>query len=85
MKSPTEGCKFDSMPIELIKDNIKTISALIQIIANRSFSEGVFLDDLKETLLRPLLKKPDLELVDPNYHPGIKAGISLKISGMGSS
>ena len=57
------------MPMELINDNIETFSPLIQIIANKSFSEGVFPDDIKEALLRPLLKKPDLELVDLNYCP----------------
>ena len=55
------------MPTELIKDNIKTIPPLIQIIANKSFSEDVFPDDLKEALLRPSLKKTDLKLVDSNY------------------
>ena len=69
MKSPTKSCELDPMPMEQIKDNIKTISPLIQIIANKSFSEGVFPDDLKEALVRPLLQKPDLELVDLNYHP----------------
>ena len=57
------------MPMELIKDNIETILPPIQIIANKSFSEGVFPDDLKEALLRLLLKKPDLELVDLNCCP----------------
>ena len=57
MKSPTNSRELDPMPTELIKDNIVTISPLIQIIANKSFSEGVFLDDLKEASLRPLLKK----------------------------
>ena len=69
MKSPTKSCEHDPTPTELIKDNIETISPLIQMIANKSFSEGIFPDDLKEALLRPLLKKPDLELVDLNYHP----------------
>ena len=41
---------------------------IIANITSKSFSEGVFPDDLKEALLRPLLKKPDLELVDLNYH-----------------
>ena len=69
MKSQTESCKLDPMTVELIKDNIKTMSALIQIIVNKSFSEGVFPDDLKEALLRPLQKKLDLEVVDSNYCP----------------
>ena len=69
MKSPTKSCELDPMPMELVEDNIETIYSHIQIIADKSFSEGVYLDDLKEALLRPLLKKPDLELMDPNYHP----------------
>ena len=69
MKSPTKSCELDPMPMELMKGNIETISPLIQIKANKSFSEGVFPDDLKEALLRLLLKKPDLELVDLNYRP----------------
>ena len=69
MKSPMKSCELDPMPLELIKDNIETISPLIQIIDDNSFSEGLFPDDLKEALLRPLLKKPDLELVDLNYCP----------------
>ena len=29
MKSPTKSCELDPMPMELIKDNIETISSLI--------------------------------------------------------
>ena len=36
-KSPTKSCELDPMPTELIKDNIETISPLIQVIANKSF------------------------------------------------
>ena len=69
MKSPTNSCELDPMPTELIKDNIETISPLIQIIATNSFSESVFPDDLKEALIRTILKKPDLKLVESNYCP----------------
>ena len=51
MKSPTKSCEHDLMSMELIKDSIETISPLIQIIATKPFSEGVFPDDLKKTLL----------------------------------
>ena len=30
---------------------------------------GVFLQDLKEALVRPLLKKANLDLIDKNYRP----------------
>ena len=30
---------------------------------------GCFLDDLKEAWVKPLLKKPGLDLVDKNYRP----------------
>ena len=30
---------------------------------------GCFLDDLKEAQVKPLLKKPGLDLVDKNYRP----------------
>ena len=42
---------------------------LLTELGNRLFQTGIFPNNLKETLVKSLLKKINLELIDMNYHP----------------
>ena len=45
------------------------VAPLATVVVNTSITEGVFPDDLKEALVRPLHKKANLDLLDKNYCP----------------
>ena len=42
---------------------------LFASVVNESMQTGVFTQDLKEALVKPLLNKANLELIDKNYRP----------------
>ena len=57
------------MPTQLLMQNIERVLPTISRIINISLLEGKFTTNLKEALLRPLLKKMGLEIILSNYHP----------------
>ena len=68
-KSPTKSCEADPIPTFLLKDILPNILPLLREIVNKSLQTGNFPDDLKVALVRPLLKKTNLDLVEKNYRP----------------
>ena len=70
MQSSTKSCKLDPIPTELLKKCAATLCPFITCIVNRSLSDGIFPDVFKTALLRPLIKKPDLDCEQmKNYRP----------------
>ena len=63
----TKSCETDSLPTKFIKDGLHDILLVITKIANVSLKNGSFAIVWKPA--RPLLKKPDLDLVPRNYRP----------------
>ena len=57
------------MPTQLLKQNIEIVLPTISRIINISLLEGKFTTNLKEVLLRALLKKMGLETILSNYCP----------------
>ena len=53
----------------LLKDILPNILPLLREIVNKSLQTVSFADDLKVALVRPLLKKTNLDLVEKNYRP----------------
>ena len=68
-KSPTNTCEADPIPTILLKDILPNILPLLREIVNKSLQTDTFLEDLKVALVRPLLKKTNLDLVEKNYRP----------------
>ena len=68
-KSPTKSCEADPIPTSLLKDILPNILPLLREIVNKSLQTGTFPDDLKVALVRHLLKKINLDLVEKNYRP----------------
>ena len=68
-KSPTKTCEADPIPTTLLKDILPNILSLLREIVNKSLQTGTFPEDLKVALVRPLLKKTNLDIVEKNYGP----------------
>ena len=68
-KSPTKTCEADPIPTTLLKDILPNMVPLLREIVNKSLQTSTFLDDLKVALVRPPLKKINLDLIEKNYRP----------------
>ena len=68
-KSPTKSCKADLIPTSLLKDILPNILSLLRVIVKKSLQTDTFPDNLNVALVRPLLKKINLDLVEKNYRP----------------
>ena len=66
-KSPTKSCKAAPIPTALLKEILPDIIPLLKAVVNKSLQTGTFPDDLKVALVRPLLKKINLDLIEKNY------------------
>ena len=62
-------CELDPIPTELLKKCTEDLLPLITKIINLSLSLGDMPEELKEAIIKPLLKKIGLELIDKNYRP----------------
>ena len=70
MKSLAKACELDPIPTKLLKDNLDILLPTLTSIMCKSLSTGEFSDNLKEALLRPLLKAMQLDHeVFPNFQP----------------
>ena len=67
--APSKHCIVDPIPTQLLKHHVIAIAPAITGIYNSSVDQGTVLDNLKEALLKPLLKKPNMELKFPNFRP----------------
>ena len=66
----TKSCPLDPMPTRLLKDHLDGIVPPITAIVNESLLTGVFPTCLKQSLILPLLKKPDFDQkILKNYRP----------------
>ena len=63
-------CALDPIPTHIVKANINLLLPFISRIVRQSIATGVFPTSLKTSLVRPKLKKPDLEPdLFVNYRP----------------
>ena len=60
MKSPTKSCQLDPIPTSVVKQIPMLIPVITKII-NASVNTGEFPSQLKSSLVRPTLKKPDMD------------------------
>ena len=64
---PAKMCDMDIIPTTLLKDALPGVLPTITKIANASMTQGVFPSSWKIALVKPLLKKLHLKLIEPNY------------------
>ena len=65
----TTSCEIDPIPTHILKSLMPEILPLITQIVNVSLNEGVFSNHWKCAIVRPLLKKAGLDLIEKNYRP----------------
>ena len=68
-RSPSKSCEDDPIPTTLLKNILLSVLPVLTALVNGSMQTGVFPEDLKQVLVKPLLKRAKLDLVDKNYHP----------------
>ena len=78
-KCPPKSCELDPLPSTLIKQHAETVAPTIYHIFNISLCQWDFTENLKQALLRPLLKKSGLDLELKNYRPVLNLSYLSKI------
>ena len=68
-RSPSKSCEDDPIPTTLLKNILLSVLPVLTALVNGSMQTGVFPEDLKQALVKPLLKRANLDLVDKNYCP----------------
>ena len=66
---PSKCCDLDPIPTTLLKEILPSVITILTEIINKSLTPGIFPDRLKVALVRPLLKKANLNLIEKNYRP----------------
>ena len=80
LSSPKSTCLLDPVRSNLLSHCIDSIAPIITRIVNLSLSSGVFSKQLKSALVKPLLKKSNLDLNDlKNYRPISNLSFLLKL------
>ena len=69
LATPNKSCELDPIPTNLLKHILPCVLQLITNIVNLSLDNGMFPDTLKMALVKPLLKKANLDLIDNNFRP----------------
>ena len=67
--SAKKTCILDPMSTSLVIGCTQVLLPVLTKIINLSLESGVFADNWKCALVKPLLKKPGLDLVFKNYRP----------------
>ena len=65
----SKSCKLDAIPTAIFKTLQPTTIHLITKIINVSLGEGQFIRAWKTAMVRPLLKKLGLEVINANFRP----------------
>ena len=65
-RSPSKSCEDDSIPTTLLKNILPSVLPVLTALVNGSMQTEVFPEDLNQHLVKPLLKKANLDLVDKN-------------------
>ena len=65
----SKSCELDAIPMPLLKRLTRKCLPFITKIINISLTQGIFSDDWKVAIVRLLLKKAGLVLMNKNYRP----------------
>ena len=79
LSTPNKNCELNPIVTRLLKQILPSIVALIADIINTSLRDEIVLESFKRPLVKLLLKKPGLELLDRNYRPVSNLGYISKL------
>lgn len=65
----SKSCELDEIPTKYLKQSLEECIGIITEIINASMKQGLFVSSWKTAVVRPLLKKSGLDLVNSNYRP----------------
>ena len=82
--APCKTCQLDPAPTWLVKDNSGLLSPFIALLFNKSLVTGCFPTGFKNAVVRPLLKKPDLDATQPKNY-GVKLAVPVQVIGKSGS
>ena len=80
MASPSKSCGSDPIPTTLLKEILPSVINFITVIVNQSLQKWDMQDNSKESLIKPLLKKANLDLLDKNFRPVSNLSFISKLS-----
>ena len=66
--SPAKHCEWDPLPMNMLKENLGAFSGIKANILNTLLQQGVVSKNLKEALLKPLIKSMSLEVIFNSFH-----------------
>ena len=69
MASPSKSCGSDPIPTMLLTEILPSVIDFITPIVNQSLQEGDMPDNTKESLIKSLCKKANLDLPDKKFWP----------------
>ena len=69
MNMKNKHCELDIIPISTLKQILDVYLPKITQIVNLSLTMGEFCEEWKTPIVKPLLKKPGLDLINKNYRP----------------
>ena len=69
MKMKNKHCELDIILTSILKQVLDACLPVITQIVNLSLTKGEFCKEWKTAVVKPLLKKPGLDLINKNYRP----------------
>ena len=69
MNMKTKQCKLDTIPTQIIKEALLQIKSAQTKMVNISLQSGKFAKKWKTTLVKPLIKKLNLDRIKGSYQP----------------
>ena len=79
LSTQSKSCKINLIPTSLLKQILPSTVEIIADIINISLRDRVFPESLKKALVKPLLKKVNLDLLDRNFRPISNFGYVSKL------
>jgi hypothetical protein len=80
MKFASKSSILDSLPSWLVKENLPTLLPVITDIVNTSLSSGIFPNSLKRSVIRPVIKKSNMDRNSlKSYRPVANISLLSKI------
>lgn len=69
MSLASKSCELDCMPTFILKEILPSVLPTVTKIINLSLETGEFVPQWKTAIVRPIIKKAGLELIESNYRP----------------
>ena len=76
---PSKCCDLDVIPTSLLKEALELLLPTLTKLVNLSLAEGVFSEEWKIALMKPLLKKVGIDVINTLYHPVLNLQFLSKV------